>query len=78
MTIEHMILGVALATAVAVATLLVLAIRQARHCRFIGSQVAETQDTCQRLGTRIDDVTARCETEFTGVRGRLALLETSR
>ena len=55
---------------------MVLAIRQARHCRFIGSQVAETQDTCQRLGTRIDDVTARCETEFTGVRGRLALLET--
>ncbi len=75
MTIEAVILGVVFIIAVAVVALVVLALRQSRHCRFIGTQVAETQVACQQLESRIDDVTARCQVEFDGVRGRLSRLE---
>ena len=75
MSIEQMILGVALVIAAAVVVLLVFAYRQSIQNRNMRTHMAEAQASCQRLETRIETVSSRCESDFGRVRCRLDRLE---
>ena len=75
-SVDHAILVASVATMIAVAVLVVLAVRQSRQGRMATETVTEVRHACAHLSSRLDTVAAHCEAEFAGIKGRLSRVET--